>query len=132
MIAEVHPEGAIDVDADNRERDAGCAVEPRNEGEQREDMIGSDGCDISPVDMALARAKRKWQRRFVGRDEGNSGVKFVFQQVFPTNRHLLYTIIRKPGAGSLQKFAGTDSFLSDSAVSSLDDAATRTHPEVLT
>ena len=85
MIAEVHSEGAIDVDADNRERDAGCAVEPRHKSEQREDMIGSDGCDISPVDLALARAKWKWQRRFVGRDEGNSGVKFLFQQACPTN-----------------------------------------------
>src|SRR5579871_3519916 len=92
MVAEVHAESAVDIDADDGEHHTGFAVEPGSEREQRQPMEGADRRDIAPIDQPLADAERKRKRRRLLRNQAcNGGTDFLLQLSPAFTTSLLHT-----------------------------------------
>src|SRR5579863_8802113 len=100
MVAKVHAEGAVDIDADESEHRAGPAVEPGHEGEQCQHMIDADGRDITPIDQPFADTERKRQLRHLLRSQfRNDSINFRFQISRPGDSMTFFYTIRARSRG---------------------------------
>ncbi|OIQ64676.1 hypothetical protein GALL_537720 [mine drainage metagenome] len=73
VVAKIHSESAEEVDSGYHERHASRAVEPGEECQQCQQVVGANRERISPIDPPFACTDRKRQGRYPRRDETRAG-----------------------------------------------------------
>ncbi len=95
VIAKIDATAAKHKDPDNRECDTGPAEEPRQQGQQCEQMIGAHGGGVAPIDLALTGADRKRQGECSTRHDSRVGLaNFLHQLALLRNFNMSCTRLR--------------------------------------